>query len=179
MVFRSAPIRSISLLAAWFGSGMLCVVVPLLVFAVSRSVNTYNNNNGNNNDDNNNNNNNQGGTPWWFFAASGGQDRRDANGAPPVLIATYLWSLLVFFGILFYGYHLMHEGMDLHGIVVALVLFANYSLLSVFLFSGVEGAVETQGRNVEENGFVGQFGVMVRAPCPFVYLYMQIWMRAR
>lgn len=159
MVTRSQPLSG-PLLYSWFGGGFSTVFIPLIVFAWSRRANTYNED-GNENQDGNQD--NQSSSPWWFFGTTvqdGGGNNQD--GAPPVLIATYLWSQLVFFGILFYGFYSMRAGTDLTSLVVALVLFANYSLLSLFLLGGVEGAIETRGPGVEEHGFVGQFGVMVR-----------------
>ena len=42
-----------------------------------------------------------------------------------------------------------------------------YSVIMLILLGSVEGAVETEGRAIEENGFVGQLGVMVRGfDCP-------------
>ena len=107
---------------------------------IGRLTNSANNNeddDGNNNNNNNNNEEENGGTPWWYF--SGGNERdRDEEKAPPVLIATYLWSLLIFLAIVFYGYHVMRTGADLHGVVVALCLFANFAIISMFLYGGVE-----------------------------------------
>ena len=98
-------------------------------------------NNGGNNNNNNDNNNGEeeNGTPWWYFGGGGeGEERRDEEKAPPVLIATYLWSVLVFSGLLAYGHHIMRTGADLHGVVVALCLFANFAFISMFLYGGVE-----------------------------------------
>jgi hypothetical protein len=160
MVTRSPPLAG-PLLYAWFGGGFTTLLIPLLVFCSSRWANTAD---ANENQGNEQNEEEEGSSsPWWFFGTNvdndaGGND----NSAPPGLIATYLWSLLVFSGLLFYGFYVMRAGTDLSGIVVALVLFANYSLLSMFLLGGVEGAIESRGPAVDEHGFVGQFGVMVR-----------------
>jgi hypothetical protein len=135
-----------------------------LIFTISRVTNSEQQEE-NNGDNKNNNENDNNSTPWWFF---GNSDRRDEERTPPILIATYLWSVLVFSGLVYYGYHHLNRSMDYNEIVVALVLFANYSILSMFLFSGVEGAIETEGPGVEEHGFVGQFGVMVRNYYDFI-----------
>jgi predicted permease len=143
------------ILIGWFSGAAGTIFLPLLIFTIARATNSeQEENNGENNDNNENN-----ATPWWFFANS---NRRDEERTPPILIATYLWSVLVFSGLVYYGYLHLKKSMDYNEIVVALVIFANYSILSMFLFSGVEGAIETEGPAVEEHGFVGQFGVMVR-----------------
>ena len=149
----------------WFISGMLTILIPLIIFAVSRRVNTDEDDEGEG-DANNNNQENQSTSPWWYFGTNNNDDRRDEGKTPPILIATYLWSILVFHGILFYGYRAFKYSSRVNNpydnIMVALVLFANYNILSILLLSNVEGAIETDGPGVEEHGFVGQFGVMVR-----------------
>ena len=154
----------------WFISGMLTILIPLIIFVTSRRVNTDEEDGGdaNNNNNNNNEENNQSTSPWWFFGSNRGDDRRDEDRTPPILIASYLWSILVFHGILFYGYRAFRYSSSRSSsgqydtIIVALVLFANYNILSLLLLSNIEGAIETEGPGVEEHGFVGQFGVMVR-----------------
>ena len=154
----------------WFISGMLTIVIPLIIFVTSRRVNTDENDDGEGDANNNNNNqeDNQSTSPWWYFGMNDSSDnRRDEESTPPILIASYLWSILVFHGILFYGYRALrysstNNNNPYDSIIVALVLFANYNILSVLLLSNVEGAIETEGPGVEEHGFVGQFGVMVR-----------------
>ena len=160
MVTRSQPLAG-PLLHSWFGGGFSTIFIPLLVFLISRWAHTSDDN------DNADNNNDAASSPWWFFGTTV-HDNNPNDGAPPVLIATYLWSLLVFFGILFYGFYVMRTGSDLAALVVALVLLANYSLLSLFLLGGVEGAIETDGPAIDEHGFAGQFGVMM-------YLTALLW----
>jgi predicted permease len=148
---------------AWFASGAVTVFLPLLVMVIGRATNEWEGGEQQQNggDNNNNGEDRQYSAPWWYFGRSSNRERRE-DDTPPILIAVYLWSLLVFGGILFYGYRTIARGGDYTGIVAALVLFANYAVLSMFLFGGIEGAIETEGRAVEEHGFVGQFGVMVR-----------------
>jgi hypothetical protein len=101
MTSRAPSLQRRLLQQAWFGSALLTIVIPLVIFYSSRWANhgdnDYNNNGENNNGENNNNNNNS--SPWWFMSTGNG-DRND-EGAAPALIATYLWSMLVFLGIVF------------------------------------------------------------------------------
>lgn len=146
----------------------MSIALPIVIFWVSRAQNQYysryqqyqNNQYGGYN--NNYQNDEQSGTPWWYVGGSNGEKGRQDEAAPPVLIAAYLWSLSIFLGIVFYGYMALKNNTNTEGIMVALVMFAVYSLLSLFVFGSVEGAVETEGRVVEEHGFMGQLGVMVR-----------------
>jgi hypothetical protein len=154
---------------SWFISGMLTIIIPLIIFVTSRRLNTDDDDGeGDANNNNNNRENNQPTSPWWYFGMNGGDNRRDGESTPPILIATYLWSVLVFHGILFFGYRALkysstNNSNPYDSIIVALVLFTNYNILSVLLMSNVEGAIETEGPGVDEHGFVGQFGVMVSA----------------
>lgn len=149
-------------IVGWFTSGFLTIFVPLIIFwtARARFAYQYNQNNNDNNNQDNNNEQDEFTTPWWFWGGSGDRERREEDGSP-ALIATYLWSVLVFSGLLFYGYQHMNRTESLQGLVAVLVLFANYNFVSLLILGGVEGAVETEGRAVEEHGFVGQFGVLV------------------
>ena len=132
--FGLPSLGSPKLLASWFGAGALSVVLPILIFCLARLRNSASNEDYNNNE--NNEDENEVKTPWWYFG--GNPDRREEDKAPAVLIATYLWSLMVFFGILIYGRFVLRAGADLHGLVVALCLFANFSIISLFMVSGVE-----------------------------------------
>lgn len=67
----------------------------------------------------------------------------------------------MFFSMLFFGFQTYRAKGNLLGIEVGLVMFACYCILAMFLFSSVDGAVETEGRVVEEHGFLGQVGVLV------------------
>ena len=162
---RSFPVR---FLVVWFASAFATVVLPLVLFGSARVANSYNQYNGNNNNNNYNNNNynNQngqnGGSPWWYWGGHQGQNAREEENAPPVLVAAYLWSIIVFAGVVFFGYREMQGRGDITSVIVALVMFSCYSFISMLVFGAVDGAVEAEGRVVEEHGFMGQFGVMVR-----------------
>lgn len=99
---------------------------------------------------------------WWIFGNEERRRRREEEGrANPILIFTYIWSLLVFCGILYFGYREIVNKADLHRVVAALAVFANLTFLMMFLLGGLEGGVQTEGRELEEQGFYSQFGVMM------------------
>ncbi len=45
--------------------------------------------------------------------------------------------------------------------VAALVIFLQFSFLSMFFLGGMVGGVESAGKELEENGFYGQFTVLM------------------
>lgn len=225
-----APTRLIPL---WFGGGTMTVLIPLIIFTTSRIINRDNNNENSNNNGNEDNNDQT--TPWWFMDFLNSDDRHDQqNQTPSMLVATYLWSLLVFGSLLWYGYqsirknvrsttatvattatpttttnatstsstkdneefvikepsisfsappyataisindnymnhndHIIDEQNEqtdddnYHGIIVALILFTNYSILSMFLFASIEGSIQIDGIELEQYGFCGQFGILM------------------
>jgi hypothetical protein len=206
------------LIPLWLIGGSMTVFIPITIFTVSRIVNRDNDDDDNNNNNDEANNNNQTNSPWWFFdfLSSSGDPRRD--GTSPMLIATYLWSLLIFFTLLWYGYlsirknilmmptkntltaqepsysaattttttgtALMHDhyqqeqhnGNDsYHGIIVALILFTNYSILSMFLFVGMEGTISLEGPEMEQYGFCGQFGIVMYLTSMFWIIFSMIF----
>lgn len=179
-----------SFLLAWFVSGTLAVLVPLVIYGSARLTNNNqdendNNNNDNNNnqdgnycswwqwacrrannngdDDNNNNNNNgdqdENSAPWWWLWSEEERNRdEDTNGA---LVFAYVWSLLVFGGIMAFGFSSYRRNADMNAVVAALVIFLQFSFLSMFFLGGMEGGVQSEGKELEDNGFYGQFPVLM------------------
>lgn len=110
-------------------------------------------------------------TPWWWIFASEEDRRRreEENFNNPALVFIYVWSLVLFISILYFGYREIRERQDLYRVVSALVVFANFCLMSLFFLGGLEGGVQTEGRELEEQGFYSQFGVMM-------YITMFFWL---
>jgi hypothetical protein len=102
-------------------------------------------------------------TPWWWFFASEEDQRRreESQSNNPALVLVYFWMLLLLTALVWFGYRQLSRGSDLHRVSVALAVFANFSLMTVFLIGGLEGGVQTEGRELEEQGFYSQFGVMM------------------
>jgi hypothetical protein len=143
----------------WFISGAVTVVLPLILFGWARLSYSGdgNDDNGNQDDDNNQNNQNDG-APWWWF---GGNDERREEAASPALVFTYVWSLLLFGAILYYGLKSIRRGGQDMIVITSLIFFANLAFLMMILLQGVEGMVEADGPEMEENGFCGQMGVLM------------------
>jgi len=102
-------------------------------------------------------------TPWWWFGSSEEARReREEMGRPsPALVFTYVWQTLLFASILYFGYRTVHNRSDLYRVVLALALFANISFIVMILLGGLEGGVQTEERELEEQGFYSQFAVML------------------
>jgi Na+/H+ antiporter NhaC len=100
--------------------------------------------------------------PWWWWFASEEERRRrqEENRVNPSLILTYVWSLVLFCSIVYFGYTALRRNSDLYRVVVALLIYANLSFITMLLIGGLEG-VQTEGRELEEQGFYGQFPVMM------------------
>lgn len=56
---------------------------------------------------------------------------------------------------------------------VPLLMWIAFSVLAMFLFSSIDGAVELEGRVVDEEGFIGQVGVMVSSCCASIRLLLR------
>ena len=107
--------------------------------------------------------------PWWWFGA--GEDRRrDEFRANPALVFAYVWSLSVFVALLHFGFQGVRNGHS-KVVIVALLMFANLAFLLMVLLQGVEGIVEVDGPELEENGFCGQMGVLMFLTCFFWLLF--------
>ena len=173
----------------WFGSAVTTVALPMIIFMGARLANDadgnqegqqqnnynyknygckwyqlqcrrtrYNYYNGNNANEQ------QGeerddGLPWWWLWAH--DDARREEETNPTMVFTYVWSIILFSGLIFYGYRAYSRGSDLSGVVASLVVFANFSFLSMMFLGGLEGGVQADGPEIEEDGFYGQLGVLM------------------
>ena len=80
------------------------------------------------------------------------------------LIIAYIVSCLLFIALIYAGIRCVRRTHSLVGMQRSLVCMTIYSMLALLvLASSRDIAVATEGRAVEEHGFVGQMGVMVRA----------------
>lgn len=172
----------------WFGGALAATVIPLITFGAARIMLYKRLQNDNQDDDQNNNedqyvsckwyqwgcnnnddqdqaeNENQDQTTpwWWFFGSEDQRRRRDEEGrCSPALVLAYCWTLVLFMSILYFGYRELKNMSDLNRVSAALAVFANTAFVTMILLAGVEGAIETEGRELEERGFYSQFGVMM------------------
>jgi hypothetical protein len=62
-----------------------------------------------------------------------------SSGTFPLLLTTYIWSGIVFLGIIYYGYqNIMLPGSDLNGVIASLVIFANNCIVCMFLLAAMD-----------------------------------------
>lgn len=188
----------------WFASGISTVLLPLLVFIIARLSNTYTNEEQQQQVANN-----QYNAPcrWfqfrckrrnaWYYQADqiNGADRREENAAPwwwlggerrpedrsnPALLFAYLWSIVIYVFILHYGYNAMLDKRE-HVAITALAVFANLCFILMVLLQGMDGVVESEGPQLEENGFYGQIGVLMflTYSCWMIFSLTFLWMIRR
>jgi hypothetical protein len=145
--------------------------------------NNNNNNNGNNNGHwwqwwGNNNNNNQNGdqdggsqdnqVPWWWF--SGQQEQGSEDEGKGALIFVYIWVCLLFVSLVLYGNFVFRRNSEFEGLQGSLIMFTNLALMIFVMVAGL-GAIEVEGRDLEETGWYGQFSVCVFLTCLFWIIY--------
>lgn len=58
---------------------------------------------------------------------------------------------------------------------LALFGFVNYCFVAIVLLVGLEGAIETEGREMEENGFYGQRSVLLFLTCLFALVQSSVF----
>jgi hypothetical protein len=180
-------------LLGWNVSGAISLFLPLFIMVVARCVNVdedgegnndNNNNNNNNNDNENNNghwwnrwynnrNNGEGGdgdgeqgsgdrTPWWWWGGrEEGEPEDEGKGA---LVFVYIWMWFLFASLVLYGNFVFRRGSDYGGLQGALIMFTNLALIAMILITGL-GAIETEGRELEEKGWYGQLSVCIFLTC--------------
>lgn len=101
------------------------------------------------------------GAPWWYiWGEREGQERRDEDESGAVLFA-YLWTLLFFVGLAYLTNTTRKAIGPVESLRLALFGFANYCFVIIILLVGIEDAIETEGREIEEDGFYGQRSVLL------------------
>ena len=108
------------------------------------------------------------GSPWWWMFS--GEDAGEDERPSPALVFAYIWSVSLFIFVLLHGSKCVTRGRA-HVTIVMLAVFANLAFLSLFFLGGLEGAIEVEGRAIEEHGWYGQFGVMMYMTNSFWLLF--------
>lgn len=113
--------------------------------------------------------------PWWW-PWSEDERRRDAEEmANPTLVVIYLWTVLLLLGILFYAYKTVKEMREMLGLAVSMLMLGNLSLISMLYLGSLEGGVQDDGRVIEEQGFYGQFGVLLYLTNLLATIFGVVW----
>jgi len=150
-------IRQSPLLLAWNLTAILSVLVPLITYWICASRNPENDDNGwtwwwNNNNENNNDNE----RGWWYNLWSGGEERRDEEQGSGALVFVYLWTLVMFVILVYYGHGHIKNTSDNRTFLLALIMFANLAFVACILTAC---SMQMDERQVEERGFFGVFAM--------------------
>lgn len=95
-----------------------------------------------------------------------GNDRRvEEEGSRGVLVFIYIWTILSLLALGVFGNRFVVQGnySPLRGIMSS---FINYAFIVMVLVSGL-GAIQNEGREIEETGWYGQLSVLVFLTCLF------------
>jgi len=78
---------------------------------------------------------------------------------PASLKFVYVWQILMFAVIGWYGLKVIRENRNPQGLIVALLVWANFAFLSMWLMA--DGSIVTDGEQVQRTGFYGQMSVLI------------------
>jgi hypothetical protein len=99
--------------------------------------------------------------PWWWMWAEDERRQGQQDGANPTLVVIYIWSLILLAGLSLFGHRTLLTKGNMNAVAAPLLVFANFSFLSVLFLGGLKGAIEDDGYGVMKYGWYGQFGVLV------------------
>lgn len=142
----------------WFNIGAVLTVLLPLLFMIFSSLNRRDEEGGERNgnwwsnlwgygdQDENNDNNNADGRSWWSRLWGDGEGNADERGAASLpSLFVYLYSLLIFFGLVWYANRVFRRGAFTLPLLTALLVFFNMALLlALVLAAPVSGASRQQ-----------------------------------
>lgn len=100
--------------------------------------------------------------PWWYiWGEREGQERDPEEAGNGAVLFAYLWTLLLFAGLIYFANTGKKTIGNVESLRLALFAFANYCFVIIILLLGLENAIETEGREIEETGFYGQRAVLL------------------
>ena len=101
--------------------------------------------------------------PTWYSGFSTTEEEREAMQQsleqPGSLKFVYVWQILMFLVIGWYGLKVIRQNRNPTGLVVALLVWANFAFLSMWLMA--DGSIVTDGQVVKRSGFYGQLSVLI------------------
>mmetsp|Transcript_39063 Transcript_39063/g.94473 ORF Transcript_39063/g.94473 Transcript_39063/m.94473 type:complete len:273 (+) Transcript_39063:311-1129(+) len=108
-------------------------------------------------------------SPWWYIW---GDDREGERGDPEIqgkgaMIFIYLWTLLLVAGLIYLANTTDMKAAKLEKFRWALTGFLNYCLVTMILLTSLEGGIQVEGRDLEEDGWYGQTAVLIFLTCLF------------
>lgn len=87
------------------------------------------------------------------------QEMQDNLEQPGSLKFVYVWQILMFAVIGWYGLKVIHQNRNPSGLIVALLVWANFAFISMWLMA--DGSIVTDGQLVKRSGFYGQMSVLI------------------
>lgn len=131
---------------------------------------------GNGNNNNNRQGNIMGMLPGWytFFGGTvqaegeGREAEMNVNTSSGAMKFVYSWNIIMFIGMTIFGYRTLANGKDRMGLIVALLIYAQFSLMNLITLT--QGTIATNDRFFENSvyGWFGQWSVLVA--------YTDFWM---
>jgi len=106
--------------------------------------------------------------PGWYFFFGGAVEDDDREREEMGLTSNessmkFVWfcTIIMFIGLSIFGFRAMYSGKDRVGVIVALLIFGQFSLMN--LLTTVQGTIETDNRFFEDSvyGWFGQWSVLV------------------
>jgi hypothetical protein len=105
----------------------------------------------------------QGWYPTWYSGWTLTEDEREqlelGREQPGSLKFVYIWQLLTFIAILWYGVRVIRQHRNLTGLLLALFVWTNYAFLSMWLMA--DASIQIDGDGVVRTGFYGQLSVLI------------------
>ena len=122
--------------------------------------------------------------PGWytFFGGSanlGGEDREREgmmmNSSSGAMKFVYFWNIIMFVGVTIFGYRTLANGKDRMGLIVALLIYAQFSLMNLMTLT--QGTIQTDERFFENSiyGWFGQWSVLVAYTDFWMFLHSVIF----
>lgn len=101
--------------------------------------------------------------PAWYSGFITTEEEREAMQnnleQPGSLQFIYVWQIIMFIVIVLYGLKVINQNRNPTGLVIALMVWANFAFLSMWLMA--DGSIVTDGQQVKRTGFYGQMSVLI------------------
>lgn len=101
--------------------------------------------------------------PAWYSGFMTTEEERlamqDNLEQPGSLKFVYIWQIIMFACIGWYGLKIIGQNRNPTGLIVALLVWANFAFISMWLMA--DGSIITEGQQVKRTGFYGQMSVLV------------------
>ncbi|KAL3939773.1 MAG: hypothetical protein SGARI_001249 [Bacillariaceae sp.] len=105
----------------------------------------------------------QGWYPSWFSGWAVTEEDREmmesGHMQPAGLKFAYVWQLIIFIGIIWYGIRVIRQQRNPTGLLIALFIWTNYAFMSMWLMA--DGSIQTDGQGIKRTGFYGQVSTLI------------------